>query len=134
MNEMRAKIIATARTYLGVPWHHQGRNRAGMDCAGLIVKVAQDLNLTHFDTRGYSRIPDGVKLRGYLEKETVRVTNGQPGDIMLIRFARYPQHLAIISDVGMIHTYEQIGYVVEHRIDERWASRVLFTYAYPGVN
>ena len=36
-------IVAAARTWLGVPWRHQGRTRQGVDCAGLVVLVGRGL-------------------------------------------------------------------------------------------
>jgi len=40
-------VVAQARKYMGVRWAHQGRSPAGMDCAGLVIRVAQDLGLIH---------------------------------------------------------------------------------------
>lgn len=133
MSVARADIVEAARTYLGVPWIHQGRSRAGLDCAGLIVRVAQDLGLSDFDVGGYSRQPDGATLRRHLQHAAVRVLAHELGDILLIRFVRYPQHLAIRTERGMIHTYAQAGRVVEHRLDSVWAGRIVDVYAYPGI-
>jgi cell wall-associated NlpC family hydrolase len=55
----RTDIVAAARTYLGVPWRHQGRTRAGLDCAGLIVMVARDLALSDYDSTAYGRRAQG---------------------------------------------------------------------------
>jgi cell wall-associated NlpC family hydrolase len=43
-------IIAAARSWLGVPWRHQGRTRQGVDCAGLVVLVGRGLGLDDYDT------------------------------------------------------------------------------------
>jgi cell wall-associated NlpC family hydrolase len=34
-------IVSAARSWLGVPWRHQGRTRQGVDCAGLVVLVGR---------------------------------------------------------------------------------------------
>lgn len=133
MTITRKAIIDCARSYLGVPWRHQGRTSAGLDCGGLIIRVAHDLGLSTFDVDGYGREPDGVSLRAHLEAQAVRVLQGEAGDILLLRFVRYPQHLAIRTDVGIIHTYAQVGAVVEHHFDSRWRARLVDVYAYPGL-
>ena len=46
-------IVAAARSWLGVPWRHQGRARQGIDCAGLVVLVGRGLGLTDYDTAAY---------------------------------------------------------------------------------
>lgn len=50
-------IVAYARTWLGTRWVHQGRSPAGIDCAGLLVKVAEHFGLEHEDMLGYRRDP-----------------------------------------------------------------------------
>jgi cell wall-associated NlpC family hydrolase len=36
---VRAEIVSTARTWLGVPYHWGGSGRAGIDCSGLVMVV-----------------------------------------------------------------------------------------------
>ena len=128
-----ADIVTCARAYLGVPWVHQGRSRAGLDCGGLIVRVAQDLGLSAFDVGAYGRQPDGKSLRRYLWAFGARpLAELAPGAILLMRFVRFPQHLAIATERGMIHTYAQAGGVVEHTLG-RWRARVVEAYAFPGA-
>lgn len=53
------EIVQYARTWLGVPWKHQGRSQRGVDCAGLLVMVADHFSLPYEDLMGYGRQPDG---------------------------------------------------------------------------
>lgn len=131
----RDEIIAAARRYLGVRYHHQGRNRAGLDCAGLVVAVARDLGVsTAGDMIGYSRTPDGASLKAALDSSAARpVSDFQPGDILLMRFQAQPQHIAIATDIGIIHSYLMARRVVEHRLDAEWRARIVAAYAFPGV-
>ena len=46
----RTDIVAAARGWLGVPWRHQGRSRAGVDCVGLVVVVCRSLGLSDHDS------------------------------------------------------------------------------------
>jgi cell wall-associated NlpC family hydrolase len=133
MTITRDAIVMAARSYLSTRYHHQGRNRAGMDCAGLIVCVARDLGVDVGDVAGYARVPDGESLRQAVESQAQRVAVYKPGDILLMRFDGDPQHLAIVTDRGMIHSYAQARKVVEHSIDVTWARRVVAAYQFPGV-
>lgn len=129
----RAQIVAAARKWTGTRYQHQGRSRAGIDCAGLIVRVAQDCGLPVMDMTGYAPTPDGKTLRAALDEQALRVVLYQPGDILLLRFEKDPQHLAIVTDKGMIHSYAGARKVVEHRIDETWAARIVAAYSFRGV-
>lgn len=129
----RADIVATARSYMGVRWHHQGRNRAGLDCVGLVLATAWDLGLTTVDFDGYGRVPDGRMLRAELDKHMDRTDSPHIGDVLLMRIEQQPQHLAIATDIGIIHAHAMMRRVVEHRLDDWWSSRVVGAYAWRGV-
>ena len=122
----RVEIVATARSWLGTPWTHQGRLRnVGVDCGGLIIGVGKELDVLDFDMSAYGRIPDGQKLRALCEQHLLAkpVSDIVPGDVLLMRFTRHPQHLAIVGDHGepfsMIHAYADAGRCVEHCADQK---------------
>lgn len=134
----RSEIVAAARGFLGVRYQHQGRSRKGMDCAGLIVMVARACGIEARDMLGYARTPDGKSLQAHLDAQAPKTGQMQAGDILLMRFKREPQHLAIVTDypfggLAMIHSYAGAGQVVEHRIDKQWADRIVAVYSYPEV-
>ena len=64
IGDLADAIVAEARTWLGVPWRHQGRSRAGVDCAGLVVLVARALELADHDSTAYGRRAQG---QGFVE-------------------------------------------------------------------
>lgn len=133
---IRKQIINEARKYLGTPFHHQGRVKgSGVDCIGLVTGVAKILGLSDYDNTVYSRHPDGAMLMGELEKhlEQIPIENAVPGDILVFRIRKYPQHLALMTDVGMIHTNQKIGRVVENHLDARWKKRIYAAFKFPGV-
>ena len=37
------EVVREARTWVGVPFRHQGRSRSGVDCGGIIVVVLREL-------------------------------------------------------------------------------------------
>ena len=73
-----------------------------VDCGGLILGVGKEFRLLEFDTRAYCRIPDGQQLRALCEHHLVPkpIAEVAPGDVLLMRFTRHPQHLAIVGDRG----------------------------------
>lgn len=129
--------MAEARKWLGTPYHHQGRVLgAGVDCLGLVAEVAKALDLCHHDANDYARVPEGDRLITDLRKHAgreLRAVEAQPGDILLFRFLRQPRHVAIKTDIGMIHAYAQAGKVVEHQLDVRWLAQCVCAFEFPGV-
>lgn len=134
----RAQVIDAARSYLNVRFHHQGRTRAGLDCVGLVIRVAHDLGLTTFDVSGYGRYPQADLLRRHLAEQCTPVDVVQPGDVVLMRFETDPQHVALVGDyryggLSLIHAFAPSRKVVEHQCDSLWRGRLLGAYSLPGV-
>ena len=128
-------IIKAARACLDTPFKHQGRlpGRA-LDCAGLIVAVAQAIGADYRDVAGYGRSPAGNLLQSKLDEQPclhgVPVLERQPGDVLLMRFTGDPQHLAIDAGDNIIHSYAQVGKVCEHRMADVWAARIVRVYRF----
>lgn len=144
-------IITQARTWLGTSFHHQGRLKktatscGGVDCIGLVIGVMQELNLSDvsgkkladYDNTNYSINPDGYALKAAIEQhlELIDITDIQPGDLLLFRFQRNPQHVGFVSDLpgenlGVIHCYSAIGKVVEHHLTEKWRKLIVVAYRF----
>lgn len=121
-------LVEAARGYLGVPFHHQGRNKAGIDCLGLLVVSAKEAGIELEDHKGYSRQPDGITLRSECDRQLIKIDKMKTGDILLMRFRKEPQHIAIKTDIGIIHSYQNAGKVVEHGLDAKWIKRIVGVY------
>lgn len=130
-----ADVIAEARTWLGTPFHHQGRLKGvGVDCAGVAVGVAHALGLSDFDSRDYGREPFNGLMRATLNAHMDAVDNPQPGDVLLMVFLIEEQHVAILTDTDtMIHSYESAGRCVEHRYSEAWKARTRGAWRFRGL-
>lgn len=123
------EVAEAARAYLGCPWRHQGRNRLGMDCAGLVVLACRDAGRPIKDLKGYTRHPWRDGLVQALESNFTLVDGAhEPGDILLFRITRYPQHIGIATDRGMIHSHLGSPGVVEHGLDAYWKDRLVGAY------
>lgn len=132
-------IIAHARELLDMPFRHQGRAHTGKtDCAGVICHVASRLGVAYDDQHDYPRLPGNGRLEAALDAQPhlvrIALPDIQAGDVLLMRFGREPQHLAIFAGNSIIHAYEPIGRVVEHGIDAAWKRRVVRVYRFAGVS
>lgn len=128
------QVVDAARAWLGTPFHHQGRAiEVGVDCAGVVVGVARALGIEVEDVAGYGREPHRRLLEQQLERQLLRVPAPKMGDVLLMRFAADPQHVAICAGETIIHAYSSVGRCVEHRYADVWRRRTVAVYRFPGV-
>ncbi len=126
----RERIVVEARTWLGTPFHHQGRAKGvGVDCAGVAVGVAKACGLEWADARGYGRIPHRGLFSATIDAvtEPVELADVHPGDLMVFAWRDDPQHVAIVSNaqpLRIIHAWQQAGACVENGFDDTWRSRL----------
>lgn len=134
-------LVDAARSYIGTPFHHQGRAKGvGVDCVGLVVCAARDAGYTVRDVTNYPRDPDGASLERIVSGQLERVRLGwEAGDVMLFWVARsgLPQHVGIFAhDVEserpvLIHA--PIGRcVAEHRLTPRMLEKLHSVWRFPS--
>ena len=136
----RQDIIIKAETFLDIPFVHQGRNRNGIDCAGLIELTADELGIlpdNYISVRDYAREPDET-MRLYLDKNLKRKSINQrlPGSILFFGYTknRRGQHLAILTKNNLfVHGYSKQKCVCIGRLDDRWRKRLVGVYDYKGI-
>ena len=142
---MRKEFVKEARTWLGTRFHHQGRlkktaaDAGGCDCIGLIIGAMENCgilingkNASFYDISGYPHMPDGKILQKKLSDlfAVIDIKDAQIGDIILFKFRKLPQHVAIISDISddsirIIHSYAQARKVVEHDLCSYWLQKIV---------
>ena len=123
------KQIEIARSLLGVPWVHQGRDPAvGIDCAGMLL-----LAFEAQDDTVYGRHPHDELFEQRCQAHMGDPVMDEPrvGDVVLLGFGirGAARHIAIIADyiyggLSIIHTDSIVGCVVEHPFDDKWKRRV----------
>lgn len=136
--EERLQFIAAARSLMHVRWQHQGRDKRGVDCAGLVIYSLKKIGRPVSDALGYGRLP----YRGMLET-LVRQNLGEPlpadaklqaGDVPLMKFVGSELcHCGIVTDYylggfSLLHAFAQNKEVVEHRIDKQWKDYMIEVY------
>lgn len=139
----RAMIAATARTWIGTPYHHQASERGvGTDCLGLVRGVWRDLYA--FDAElppAYSR--DWAEASG---EETllaaaarhllsIHPAQARPGDVVIFRLRAglIAKHAAILSTpTTFIHAMEGAA-ACEVPLGSWWRRRIAGAFSFPGV-
>ncbi len=113
MHKQANDIVYVANGLVGVPYRHQGRNSAGLDCAGLVIVIAHLLDITDKDTKAYSRRPNAAEFtRFMLETGCKQLPYGrhEHSDILRLNSQGWPVHLGVyeIDERGnewYIHAY-----------------------------
>ena len=134
------EIVAEARACLKTPYHHQARKPGvGLDCVGLVVHVGKACGClpAGYDVTDYSPSPDGFELRRHLDEQLIPIPQAtmRPGDVILVAFAKHPQHIGILGDyvhggLSLIHASNHHDAVVEHRLLLGGAMRFVAAYRF----
>lgn len=133
------EIVTAARSCLGTPFRHQGRiPGVALDCAGLLIAVAKSIGAEYVDVAGYGLNPSNGLLQSTLDDQPGLERLAAPemreaGDVLLMRFAAEPQHLAVFTGDTIIHAYSNVGLVCEHRLSSVWAARIVRCYRFRGI-
>lgn len=107
---MHPEIVAEAREWLRTPFVWQASLKGvGCDCKGLVVGVARELGRPeaeslHARMADYASVSPSL-LRAGLAANLQRVSEPEPGDVLLMRFGGKPQHLGFYCGDAVIHTY-----------------------------
>ena len=122
-----------------MPYRHAGRNRNGIDCVGLIIKVAHELGLSEYDTTNYGRRPVPADFLREMRDHLVAVPASRldHGEIAVFTEPRHPCHVGIIerdgADLYVIHAYALARKVVRDRLIGERLERVLLGVRYKGA-
>lgn len=136
----RQYIVDFARSFKGTPYKHQGRSVNGIDCVGILVLLGNELDVYHESERRYSRNPKSFGIKQEMEKILVKIDKKdiKYGDILLFRMITDPQHVGVVTEYseqsfGIVHCYQSVGKVVEHRLNDKWIDRIVQAYKVSGV-
>lgn len=134
------QVSNVAKTYVGTPFHHLGRvKKVGIDCVGIILGVAEELNIPlviHPDFKRYGRKAKQRPLLDYMDEQFIWVGSREVGSIAVSwydRVTKEPSHLGIVTEIGMVHTNGHLGITIEEHWSPKWTTRIVGYYKYPGV-
>ena len=139
----RDVIVATARLWLGTPYHHQASVRGvGADCLGLVRGVWRDIHGNDAEQPpAYSR--DWAEASGeetLLAAATrhlvpINVADAGAGDIVVFRLRPgvVAKHTGVlVSPTQFIHAMEG-GPACEVPLGPWWRRRIAGAFSFPGV-
>ncbi len=132
----RQQIIDQARTWLNTPFKHQGRLKGvGVDCVGLVMGVANELDIYRYEYKTYHHSPNPEMMAQQLSLnlDEIVIQDAKVGDILWFRVMHHPRHLAIQTDLGIIHAFAPARKVVEIPLDIGWVQLLHKVYRYRGV-
>ena len=135
------KTVDRAREMLDIPFLHQGRDRHGIDCIGLLAYACE---YPTAQIPAYPRDP----LRNQLEQHLDTVLGApvltsvgvgksalQVGDIVAMAYTGATRHVGLVAqhpqypgELSLIHTDSRLGRVTEHILDEKWLRRIRRVY------
>ncbi|SMH55167.1 NlpC/P60 family protein [Maritimibacter sp. HL-12] len=139
-----ARIVATARGWIGTPYVHQASCKgAGADCLGLVRGVWRDvIGREPVEVPPYT--PDWAEARGEEALlngaaallRRVGADAARPGDLLVFRMRRsaVAKHLGILAETGaapsFIHAYSGHA-VLESPLTPPWARRIVAYFRFP---
>jgi len=145
MTDLNRKIIASARSWIGTPYHHQASVKdMGCDCLGLLRGVwrevydgaepevvpaySRDWSEPQRDERLWQAAARHLHAKPLLEEEA--------GDVLLFRMraGSVAKHLGIAAQIGgdatFIHAYSGHN-VVESPLSAPWRRRIVARFKFP---
>jgi len=93
------KIVADARTWLGVRFKKGGRDRMGIDCIGLLIRVGEAQGLSIRDTVEYSFNPEPRLFENFVydQTEPLPANTLRVGSILILKQSIFPMHTGILA-------------------------------------
>jgi cell wall-associated NlpC family hydrolase len=124
--------------FVGIPYVHQGRERDGVDCWGLVRlalneafgrEVPDYAYAPTFDRDGLGDLTREVRSR-WLE---IPLDRAEPGDAIVLRVLGQPCHCGVIAGGGwMLHSLAGHDSVVERYATALWGKRIDGVYRWPA--
>lgn len=143
MSLTRGRVVETARTWIGTPYHHQASIKGvGCDCLGLVRGVYRELCGDEPEAMP-SYTPDWAEGKG---TETLlqgarrhlgecSPDEAEPGDILVFRLRNrtMAKHMSVLATPAtMIHAMEH-GPACEVHYGKWWQRHCAAAFSFPGV-
>lgn len=122
--------------YIGLPFAAKGRDRAGLDCWGLVRLVLAERFgcVLPIWTEGYDAIEPNPRTAAHLAacaQTMFRLApcEAAPGDVLLFRIGGELAHVAVnIGEGKMLHIHEGVNACIERWQGPRWQPRLEGVY------
>lgn len=138
---LRSEVEEVARSFCGTPFKYKGRVPGlGLDCSGVIAKLAEQLG---FFTDDYTNYSEQYEVKaGVLVEQMSRVMDEVPiesrliGDVAVFwvdRRTEAPLHLGVLTDRGMVHVHSKKGSRVAETGLGHWKGRMTHVFRFRGI-
>jgi cell wall-associated NlpC family hydrolase len=113
--------------YVGLPWRPMGRDRAGVDCWGLVRLVHAELLGVALPAHDGVDPADGAAVAAGLAQDSdwVRVERPQAFDVVVFRRGRDDRHVGVMIDAMRFLHADHGGGRIDHLNAIAWRSRVV---------
>lgn len=145
-DDLRLRVLASAWSFIGTPYRHQGSRRGvGCDCLGLVRGVWRDLYGTEPEAPGPYTPDWAERANGEPMIEAARrhflpldPAGALPGDLVLFRWrtGAAAKHCGILDappaggGARVIHAYEGVA-VLSSPLTPAWARRIAAAFRFP---
>ena len=115
--------------YIGIPFREHGRDKAGLDCYGLVRLVLFEVfRIGVSDYRDYDveeRRDCGRHIRDRARHVWKKVPNPVPGDVVLLNIVGQPMHCGVyIGKSLFLHATQEAGSCIERLTAPQWSRRI----------
>ena len=136
----RSDVVLEALTWVGTKWRHQGRTKRGIDCAGLILNVGNDLGLMDYHCSNYPRNTTRDHFINHFKLFGIQrsVIERKRGDMLLLRDGIYACHCGILDiapngNEYLIHAYQIRGKTVREPLVGDLLSKLTHCFSYKNL-
>jgi len=102
--------------YIGIPYVHNGRDNAGVDCYGLVWLVEKEVY--NKDLPNLGLLPNKISPDLFTDNlplvNATEVFTPEDGDIVLLFRHGQPYHVGVYWRAGILHAMKKIGVVYEN--------------------
>lgn len=159
MTILAQQVCDAARSLIGIPFLHQGRDRkVGLDCGGVFTSILDILNIpynmppTDYRIQASAAEPHLIPLLNQtdavIDQESTDVSDLEPGCLVAFYISgrSVPQHCGIVvdspgkyegfdalPDVGVVHSHMGLDRCVEEPLTRFWWRRVSAIFHIKGV-
>ena len=128
-------------SYIGLPFVEKGRDRAGVDCWGLVAMALRE----HFSvevpsyTEDYTTTQEGAEIAALIGRESVSwpevsLADAMPGDVLILRVMGRPWHCGlVIAPFYFLHAERGVGVVKERWDSLLWGRRIVGVHRHPEL-
>lgn len=126
-------------TYIGLPFAEKGRDRAGVDCWGLIALIYREqlgIEVPSY-VENYTSTKDGEEIAAIIRAESLDwrempVEQACLGDVVILRIKGRPWHCGLVLDPPwFLHADRDCGVVRERWDALMWSRRRESVYRHP---